>query len=63
MIVRLKYYYDEPYLPTKCDPQSEHGEGDLFLNKLYAISESAPDATTSGFLALGALANELKESK
>lgn len=33
-------------------PLQEHGEGDEFMNKIEAITEAAPDATTAGLLAL-----------
>ena len=33
-------------------PLKEHGEGDPFMNKLEAVTEAAPDATTAGLLAM-----------
>ena len=33
-------------------PLQEHGEGDEFMNKIEAITEAAPDATTAGLMAL-----------
>lgn len=33
-------------------PMQEHGEGDPFMNKLEAVTEAAPDATTAGLLAM-----------
>lgn len=33
-------------------PMEEHGEGDKFMNKINAITEAAPDATTAGLLAM-----------
>lgn len=33
-------------------PMQEHGEGDEFMNKIEAITEAAPDATTAGLMAL-----------
>ena len=33
-------------------PLKEHGEGDPFINKLEAVTEAAPDATTAGLLTM-----------
>ena len=33
-------------------PMQEHGEGDKFINKINAITEAAPDATTAGLLVM-----------
>ena len=47
---------------VKCNPQEEHGEGCAFINKINNITEKAPDSTSAGFMALFALADELKDS-
>jgi hypothetical protein len=40
-------------------PETEHGEGDAFINKINRIAEAAPDSTTAGLLALMATAQEI----
>jgi hypothetical protein len=44
---------------VKCNPQKEHGNGDPFLNSLYAITESSSSATEAGLLGLCILTKEL----
>ena len=42
-------------------PMKEHGEGDAFINKINAITEAAPDATTAGLLTLMAGMQEISK--
>jgi len=46
---------------VKCNPQEEHGEGDSFLNKLYAITESSSNANEAGLMGLCILAGEMNK--
>ena len=34
------------------DPKSQHGDGDLFLNALYGITENAGSSMEAGVLAM-----------
>lgn len=44
-----------------CSPQNEHGDGNPFLNKLYAISESSSSKDEAALLALAVLNNEINK--
>ena len=49
------------YMPeiVKCNPAKDHGDGDPFLNKLYAVTEGTDSAFEAGLLALAVTANEI----
>jgi len=58
-----KSYNIEVLIPeaVKCNPQKEHGEGNAFLNSLYAITESSSSINEATILGLTALANEFNK--
>lgn len=46
-----------------CDPPKEHGDGNPFLNRIEAVTESAPDAVIAGFGVLACLHEEISKPK
>jgi len=58
-----KSYNIEVLIPeaVKCIPQKEHGDGDPFLNSLYAITESSSSINEATVLGLTVLANEFNK--
>jgi hypothetical protein len=58
-----KSYNIEVLIPeaVRCNPQAEAGEGDEFLNKLYAITEKTSSAEESAILSLLVLAKEIEK--
>lgn len=53
----------EVFIPesVKCKPNKQHGDGCPFMNKLYGITEIAPDKETAALLCMVATAREISE--
>jgi hypothetical protein len=46
---------------VKCNPQEEHGDGDPFLNSLYAITESSSNTNEAAILGMCLTASQNKK--